>query len=147
MTTYLYISDGLFLMFKLILQKSKVPLGGLSQLYVFIIECSPTFSYHLRRLARLCISDTRAHNEHQRLSAQHPKGHILKQNLKTHIIKKCQIYEKLGILGGFLTKLGKPRSTFEILGKSRKTRNAGKPAASETPFKWRIAGMPMMAQN
>ena len=50
------------------------------------------------------------------------RGYILKQNLKTHIIKKCQIYEKLRILGDFLTKLGKARSTFEILGKSRKTR-------------------------
>ena len=35
---------GVFLMFKLILKKSKVPLG------VVIIEYSPTFSYHLRRL-------------------------------------------------------------------------------------------------
>ena len=37
-----------------------------SESIVFIIECSPT------EKASLCISDTRAHNEHHRLSAQHP---------------------------------------------------------------------------
>ena len=37
--------------------------------------------------ARLCISDNRPHKEHQRLSVQHHKDLILKQNLKTLIQK------------------------------------------------------------
>ena len=43
---YIY---GLFLKFKLILQNCKVPQEGF-ELIVVIIEYSPTFSYHLRRL-------------------------------------------------------------------------------------------------
>ena len=68
----------LFLMFKLILQNSKVPLGGLS------LEYSPTFSYHLRMLVYASV--TPDHTKNTKDSST-PKGLILQQNLKTLIQK------------------------------------------------------------
>ena len=57
--------------------------------------------------ARLCTSDTRPYREHQIMSAHHTDCLIVKQNLHNTLrdiftlLKKCQIYEKLGILGDF----------------------------------------------
>ena len=99
MSTYLYIWFISYVQTDL--AKIKSSTRGFESIVV-IIEYSPTFSYQLSpEKARLCISDTRPHKEHQRLSAQHPKGLILKQILTTLIQKSAKIYEKLGILGGF----------------------------------------------
>ena len=94
---YIY---GLFLMFKLILQNSKVPLGGLSQLYIVIIEYSPTFSYHLRKLDYASV--TPDHTKNSKTVSSTPLRSYSETNLKTLIKKGAKFMKKLGILGGIL---------------------------------------------
>ena len=67
------------------LAKLKVSTRGFESIVV-IIEYSQSFSYHLRRLDYASVTPDHTENTTKE-SAQHPKGLILKQNLKTLVQK------------------------------------------------------------
>ena len=81
-------------MFKLIFQKSKVPSGGFESIVV-IIEFSPIFR------ARLYASVTPDHSKNIKDYQLNTLKVLFCNKISKHLSKKCQIYEKLGILGGF----------------------------------------------
>ena len=89
---------------------------------VVIIEYNQTFSYHLRRLN---INQWHQTKQTNTKDCQLNTLKVLFWNkIPKHLPKKVPNLWKTRNTRRFLRKLGKTRSTFKILGK---TRNAGKP--------------------